>query len=171
MDEKKQANVKRALKRVFSMPISRSTFREMQNALMATVEGDRDLANVILDSLMVGEPRDKNDHQQQFLKKLIEDFSVPAQLSREIFEKGEFINMITSDILTQPNNVVFSNRLRRVDGEEFHFVSDLDSTIQLIHHFLGRLQELDKNESTKPVLANAKNQLTGLKAAFNEIIK
>lgn len=165
MDDKKLANVKKGLKRVFSMPITRSTFRELQNALIATTEGDRDMANTVLESLMVGESKSGGG-----LRNIIDEFSVQAQLSRDVFEKGEFINMITSDILTQPGNVVFSNRIRRVDGEEFHFITDIESTVQLLVHFIGRLQELEKTEPTKEILNNAKAQLATVKARFDQLV-
>lgn len=165
MDDKKLANVKKGLKRVFSMPITRSTFRELQNALIATTEGDRDMANTVLESLMVGESKSGGG-----LRTIIDEFSVQAQLSRDVFEKGEFINMITSDILTQPGNVVFSNRIRRVDGEEFHFITDIESTVQLLVHFIGRLQELEKTEPTKEILNNAKAQLATVKARFDQLV-
>lgn len=166
MDDKKLANVKKGLKRVFSMPITRSTFRELQNALMATTEGDRDLANNVLESLMAGESKGNGNT----MKAIVEDYAIQAQLSRDIFEKGEFINMITSDILTQPGNVVFSNRVRRVDGEEFHFITDVESTIQIILHFIGRLQELDKSEGTKSVLTKAKDHLKLIQERAGQIV-
>ena len=68
-----------------------------------------------------------------------------ARLAKEVFERGEFVNIITSDLVTQEEQFAFVNRLRRIDGEEFVFMSDPQNTVHLVTHFVGRLYELEKN--------------------------
>ena len=64
---------------------------------------------------------------------------------------------------------VLSNRFRRVDGEEFHFVSDVETTLHVVNHFLTRLQELSKNEGAAKNLQRCKPQISQIKSILNEI--
>ena len=61
------------------------------------------------------------------------------RVAKDIHERGEFINFITSDMLAQQERCVFLNRLARVDGQEFLLMTDVQNTCHLIRHLLSRL--------------------------------
>lgn len=172
VDEKKLLGVRRALQRIFALPMTKSTFREVQNAIANQFENNRDEANSFLELLLRGEVKgdvsELGDRDE--LEKLIEFFSIPTWVAKDVHEKGDFINLITSDILTQNNQVLCANRIRKIDGEEFQFLTDPESTLQLLQHFLVRIQELEKNERTRPVITRNRPQLESLKQKLDELL-
>jgi len=150
------------MKRIFAMKITRSTFRELQNVIMSCTEGNQELANFLFETLMTGQINAAvpNEKHQEILEGVIKDFTIPARLAKEINERGEFINIITSDLVTQNDESAFLNRLRRIDGEEFSFLSDPQNTFHLLQHFAGRLVELENAEGGKEKIEKFKKELS-----------
>ena len=132
------------MKRIFAMKISRSTFRELQNVILNCTEQNKDLANFLFETLLTGQIKSAvpNKKHRDILEDVIKNFTIPARLAKEVSERGEFINIITSDLVSHEENFAFLNRLRRIDGEEFVFMSDPQNTMHLLQHFVGRLLEL-----------------------------
>lgn len=149
------------LKRIFAMKITRSTFRELQNVLLSCTGQNKELANVLFETLLTGQIKggSVNEKQQEILERIIHDFTIPARLAKEVYERGEFINIITSDIVTQQDESALLNRLRRIDGEEFVFLSDPQNTIHLLQHFIGRIQDFQGNAKAREELAKFKKEL------------
>ena len=149
------------LKRIFAMKITRSTFRELQNVILSCANQNQDVANFLFETLMTGQikPGMVNEKHQEILEQCITLFTIPARLAKEVLERGEFINIITSDMVTQGEECAFLNRIRRIDGEEFTFLSDPVNTLNLLQHFAGRLPELMKNAKGKEELDKHKREL------------
>ena len=172
IEEKSLSELSFALKRIFAMPISRSTFREIQNAILTycpTKNGD---SGALFESLVTGELNPANSVfcKKDPLQKLIKDFSISIRVAKDVFERGEFISLASSDIITQQDRIAFLNRIRRVDGEEIHFLTDVKGTINLLHHYLGRLQELEKSEVGKNILKTSKDDFISAKASLENLI-
>ncbi len=168
VEEKTLDLVKKNLQRIFSMKITRTTFREVQNAILQSCEGNTEKANSVFETIVTGENKlgKKSDH----ITHLIEHYMIPIRLSKEIFERGEFINIITSDMLNQANRYLFLNRIRRVDGEEFQFLTDVESTASLLHHFTGRIAELKKADTKGQNLSAIVGELKEIKKQIEEIL-
>jgi Family of unknown function (DUF5414) len=172
IDEKKMDNAKRALKRIFALPINRSTYREMHSAFHNIFEGNTELANNLLEILLTGDvnsEKAKNFPKKQ-VQSLIDEFSVLVWTAKDVFEKGDFISLVTSDMISTPNQQVFSNRMKRIDGEEFHFITDVESTLQLLTHFAARIHELEKNPAAKQFLNSRRNELTAVKKKLETLL-
>lgn len=152
------------LKRIFAMHITRSTFRELQNVILACCNNSQEIANFLFETLLTGQIKGNitNEKHRETLEDCIKFFTIPARLAKEIYERGEFINIITSDLMTQGEESAFLNRVRRIDGEEFTFLSDPANTLNLVQHFIGRLQELSKNPKAKELLDKHKNEISVL---------
>ncbi|SCA62897.1 Protein CT_584 [Chlamydiales bacterium SCGC AG-110-M15] len=165
--------IKASLQRIFSMKITRSTFREVQNAIINATGDNKDLVNDVFESFLSGKVKDglAKGKALDLLNSIMDTYSIPVRLSKEVHERGEFVNIITSDTLTQADRIAFLNRIRRIDGEEFHFVTDPESTIHLLNHFLGRLQELDKSDQTKEILASHHEDLVKFKERLETAMK
>jgi len=163
-DEKMALHLEGALRRIFAMKVSRSTFRELQNLLLMLSAGNRDLTNDLFETLYTGQLKDTlKGKGAEHLKSILNEFSIPIRLSKEIFERGEFVNIITSDLITQQEHVAFLNRIRRIDGDEFLFITDPESTVHILQHFTGRLQELERAEHGPEQLGHFKNELIALR--------
>ncbi len=149
------------LKRIFAMKITRSTFRELQNVILSCANQNKEVANFLFETLLSGQIRGTipNEKHREILEEVIKDFTIPARLSKEVFERGEFINIITSDLVSQEEQYAFLNRLRRIDGEEFTFMSDVPNTFHLLQHFAGRMTELEKNGKSREELAKFKKEI------------
>lgn len=142
------------LQRIFSMKVTRSTFREVQNAIVLAAEGDRDKANKLFEALATGTipAKLKENGSQEIFEGLVDSYSIPIRLAKEVSERAEFISIITSDALTQGDRFAFLNRVRRIDGEEFTFITDLEGTAQLVLHLVSRMGDLSNTDDGKKAL-------------------
>lgn len=170
LSENTVSRIKASLQRIFSMKITRSTFREVQNAIISAAGDNKEEVNEIFEAFLSGKPKEKlaKGKALDALKACIDEFSIPIRLSKEVHERGEFVNIITSDTLTQGDRIAFLNRVRRIDGEEFHFVTDPESTLHLLNHFVGRLQELGRADQTKEILDKHKDQILQLQERIGQ---
>ncbi len=152
------------LRRIFAMKITRSTFRELQNVILTCTNQNKELANFLFETLLTGQIKGEipNEKHREILEEMIKNFTIPARLAKEVTERGEFINIITSDLISNEDQFAFVNRVRRIDGEEFVFMSDPQNTLHLVNHFVGRLYELEKNPKSKTELNQFKKELSML---------
>jgi hypothetical protein len=169
IDAKKIKQMDLAFQRILILPMTRSTFRQMQNVIYQMVEGNRDEANTLLEALITNANAKKGPDTP--LQDFIDRYSVPVGVAREVAERGEFVSLVTSDIINHPQMPIFGNRIRRVDGKEFDFISDAESCLQLLQHFSIRLHEMDKAEKSRKVLKGLNSELTTLKNRIEELIK
>lgn len=172
IDDKMLSLFEGNMKRIFALSVTKSTFREIQNVILNLTNHDKELANALFETLLTGQIKENlgNERQKRVLEEIIKDFCIPARLAKEIHERGEFINVITSDALTQKEEIAFLNRLRRIDGDEMTFMTDPESTLHLILHFIGRMHELKKIPGGEKQLEKHKNQLTMAKERLNQLL-
>lgn len=172
IDAKKLQQLDLAFQRILTLPVSKSSFRQMQNAILFCLEGDREAASKLLETLLTGKSENQNGSKSEpALHKLIERYSLPIGVAREVSERGDFLSIVTSDIISHPEMPLFGNRIRRVDGQEFDFITNAESAIQLLHHFSARLQEMEKLEKSREVLKGFKKELTALKTRIDQLIQ
>lgn len=144
----------------------------MQNAILFCVEGDREAASKLLEALLRGEQENQNGTAKDpALQKLIERYSLPIGVAREVSERGDFLSIVTSDVINHPEMPLFGNRIRRIDGQEFEFITNAESAVQLLHHFSSRLQEMENLEKERKVLKGLKKELVALKDRIDQLIK
>lgn len=171
IDAQKIQHLENEFQKILSLPIAKSSFRQMQNAILFVTQGDKDLAARLLESLMTDKIVLKDGDLSSGLS--IENFKkqylIPFNVAREVAERGEFISIVTSDIINHPEMPIFGNRIRKVGGEEFEFLTDTLSTLQLLQHFSFRLEELEKVEKSKNVLKGLKQTLNELKNRFDHL--
>ncbi len=157
--------------RIFALKIGRTTYREIQSAVLISTENDRELANKLLEAVATGDFKDnivdKEGHGP--LRKIIDEYCIPVRLSRDVYERGDFIQVITSDI-ARGERTLFVNRIRRIDGEELQFVSDGDSTLQILQHFVGRMEEIANNEGGNKEIENHRKELTVVRDRINQLL-
>lgn len=169
MDAKKIKQMDLAFQRILILPMTRSTFRQMQNVIFQTVEGSREEANTLLEALLSNQ--NKGAHAPDSpLQEFLDRYSLPITVAREVAERGEFVSLVTSDIISHPQMPIFGNRIRRIDGKEFDFITDAESCLQLLQHFSIRLLEMDKAEKSRKVLKDLKSDLATLKKRVDDLI-
>ena len=160
------------LKRIFATPIGYTTFREFQNVVFNCSQGQQELANFLFEMLINGKIlQELPAGQKQSAQSLIVQFMMLIRVAKDIHERGEFINFITSDMLAQQERCVFLNRLARVDGQEFLLMTDVQNTCHLIRHLLSRLLEAQKNPIGEKNLQEIQEDLVSLRAHFEELTK
>lgn len=173
VDEKKISLLNSAFKRIFAMPITRSTFREVQNVIVTACEQDRDSSNAIFEALLRGEAKadpKKGSNNNTGLKNLVDEFSIQIRLSKDVFDRGEFVNLITSDMIKNAEFSLFLNRIRRIDGEEFQFITDPESTVHLLRHFVTRMQELSSSDKEGKIISSFKKDLEEVRNNISALI-
>lgn len=161
-----------SMKRIFALKVNRSTWREIQNISFNLSQGNQDLASDLLNAFFTDEVGEglAEDSARESLQKLVEEYGLFVRLSREISEKGDFVSIISSDILANHDRLALLNRIRRVDGEEFHFITDAESTLHVLQHFLNRFSELPKQERGKQILELQKGRLQALQKQISALI-
>ena len=160
------------LKRIFATPIGYTTFREFQNVVFNCSQGQQELANFLFEMLINGKLlQELPAGQKQSAQSLIVQFMMLIRVAKDIHERGEFINFITSDMLAHQERCVFLNRLARVDGQEFLLMKDVQNTCHLIRHLLSRLLEAQKNPIGEKNLQEIQEDLVSLRAHFEELTK
>jgi hypothetical protein len=161
-------NLRSFMKRLFSLPVKRSTLRELHGVLHRFSQGDEQFFKAIFESLfkgqMVSEIPPFNARVE--LDQLIREFSPQVRLARDVHDRGEFLGFLTSDVMNYQDRVLLSNFIRNVDGEELQFITDVATTLQILHHFTGRLREMGQTKPGKEVLADSKQSLKQLNAAL-----
>lgn len=162
----------RSFKRVFALPISKLTIRELQNALNQALPNSLETTKAIYESLLSGELAGslKGGSNGSDLTTLIEDFAPHFKIAREVAEMGEFMNSFSCDFLQQGQNVYFVNRMRRIDGVEYHFLSAPETNVRLAHMFINRLSDLKKAVGNKPLDPRLIEELTNLKTDLETLI-
>lgn len=160
------------LKRIFATPIGYTTFREFQNIVFNCANNNQDTANFFFEMLINGKlTQEVADHQKKSAESLISQFMMVVRVAKDVHERGEFINFITSDMLAQQDRCVFLNRLARVDGQEFLLMSDVQNTCHLIRHLLARLLEAQKNPVGSKNLQEIQDEIFSLNNYFEELTK
>ncbi len=171
IDEQILQQLNLVLKRIFSLPLTRTTFREIQSAFMGIAKGNKELFTDLLESVLAGQvkPILKDQVDGDAFMRIIQEYCVPTRVSKEVHDKAQFISFITSDVLSQPNGVVFSNCIKTVEGEENRFFTDIESTLQLIQHFIGRIHEAKGLEGAKEQMGRLQGEIDKLKDSLSSI--
>jgi hypothetical protein len=156
------------LKRIFSFPLTKLTFKEIQRSIFTTVREDKDKANQVLESLLNGIPSQANQPDSPF-NQFIEEYTLPTRLARDVLEKGEFISFLSSDLVNPPHPL-FINQLRRMDGEEFQFLTEPEGIIHLLKHFLGRIEELHRLDKSKTFIKAHSPELRLIKDKLDKLL-
>lgn len=159
------------LKRIFATPIGYTTFREIQNVVLNCTDNQKEVANFFFEMLINGKlTHDLPNQQQQAAHALIAEFMMPIRVAKDVHERGEFINFITSDMLAQQDRCIFLNRIARVDGQEFLLMSDVQNTCHLVRHLLARLMEAQKHPVGEKNIEEIQEDITSLKNYFDELV-
>lgn len=156
--------INQSLTRIFALPITRSTFREIQNVIYRATSGSKEKTQFLLEMLFKSEPVQDND----VLNEIVQAFGVKTKLARDVMERGDFISLVTSDITQSGDKKFLINRIRRIDGDEYQFLTDSESTLHLVEHFLGRLEEV--NNQDKDFAKKYKNRLKQLQDVIAKLI-
>jgi len=172
IEQKQIMHLTLVFKKVFALPITRTTFRELQSALMGLAQGDRELFTDVAESLLAGQvkPILKGKIDIETFQRFIEQFHIQVVVSKEVHDKSQFITFITSDVLNQPQGTVFSNCIKTVDGKEHLFLTDVESTLQLIQHFVGRIHEAKNIESSKESFERLSDRISDLRKAVDLLV-
>lgn len=173
MTELQIEQINRALKRIFALPISRMTVKEVQNAIRSIFPNEQEKMQAIYNSLLSGEIGNNLDANgnKKAVEQLIDSFSSSVRLAREVAEMGEFMNSFSCDFFQQGKQVFFVNRMRRLDGQEYYFLSAPDTNIRLAHMFISRLEDLKNATKGQVELhANIKKELNEIKNVIDTIL-
>lgn len=171
ISEEQIEHLQRSFKRIFALPLASMTFREVQNALTQVFPGKKEEPEAILNSLLSEEiqPVLKNG-DTALLEDLVQTFSTPVRFAKEVADYGEFMNIFSCDFVQQGNQVFFMNRMRRIDGNEYRFLTQPEVNIRLAHMFISRLSDLKKAVNL-PLDFKLRDELTSIKDQIENLLK
>jgi hypothetical protein len=104
------------------------------------------------------------------LTTLVDEFSSHFKIAREVAEMGEFMNSFSCDFVEQGKQHLFINRLRRIDGSEYYFLSAPETNIRLSHMFINRLRDLKKAVGDLPLDPKLKEELSNIKKDIEALL-
>ena len=161
-----------SLQRIFAMKVTRSTYREVQNAVIAAVGGDQEKAQTLAECLLSRNTTSgpEGEPLPEPIQSIIQEYSVPIRLSKDVSEKGEFLSLVTSDTVRHGELVAFLNRVRRIDGEDFQFLTDTEGTLHLLLHVLSRLREVSSSEHGQKLLSQYQQHLNVIQTQVNALL-
>ncbi len=171
IDDSRLAILKTTFQRILAMPISRATFRDLQNAILAGTSSNSESATQFLNALLLGDLKATGNKPSPAIKEFFEEFSVKTRVAKDVSERGEYLSAITSDTMYHPVTPVFLSRMRRIDGNDFQFLADPQGVLSLITHFLGRLNDLEQNDSTYDIANKFKNEIKEVKTSLDKLLK
>lgn len=167
LNEKDLADIRLSLKKVFALPITKLTFLQIQNTIGQHTQ-DREEITIFMKALLTGSseefPEDKK--KSEALKVLLDEFYIPTRIAKEVEERGELLHFITSESIEKSGTAYIYNRMRRVDGEEFLFVIDAETTVLLLEHFAQRLKGFKENEFQEKYRKRLKNLSQGIEKSI-----
>lgn len=165
--------LRRSFRRIFALPISRLTIRETQNAIGQTLPTQsEEIKKNLYESLLTGQLNGdlKKEKNSTDLADLIDEFAFHFKMAREVADMGEYMNSFSCDFAQQGKQIYFINRMRRIDGEEYHFLSAPETNVRLAHMFINRLSDLKKAVGNVPFEPRFKEELTSLKKAIDTLL-
>jgi hypothetical protein len=172
IDNRTIETLRNGLSRIFAMKVTKSTFREVQNLILALTGGKEDDADSLLQALVGTDHNDApfTEDSAEKVRVLAREYAIPVRLSKEVLERGEFLNLLTSDTIGSNKGPLLLNRIRRIDGEEFQFISDANSTVHMLQHFTSRMNELTKTDEGRQSLKEVKQGLENAQQLLTELL-
>lgn len=149
--------------RIFTLPVTRLTFRELQSAIANALNNDNEAIIKLTESLL-------SNSNIPNLEPFFEKYSIPFRVAKQIQDSGEVLSMLTTDIGTQGENLLFQNRMRRIDGSEFNFITDSAGFLQVAEHIISRFSATTSNPSGKSAINSLRNRLETLKEDIQRLL-
>lgn len=171
ISEEQIEQLSRSFKRIFAFPLCRLTTVEVQNAIKEAFPNKIDTVRALYESFLTGEVNDLlKTGETTDLQTLIDEYSPIIRIAKEVAEAGEFLNTFSCDFLQQGNQVFFVNRMRRVDGQEFHFLTAPETSIRLAHMFIDRLRNLKQSGGDLRLDQSVEEELKSIQKDINTIL-
>lgn len=175
MSEKALSLLEGGLKRIFSLPVTQMTYREVFNLVLVAAEGDKEMPERLLEALATRKMPEKwSEADKERLRKLSDQYSMSIRISREVMDRGEFLSLLTTDVVDgqqQKQQMLFLNRVRRIDGEGFQFLTDPLATAQLLAHFISRLSDLKETDAGAELLNKLSGDLGKVRDLLDDLIE
>lgn len=134
LNEEKMEALNHQFQRIFTLPVTRLTFRELQSTISTAFDGDAAEVQSLIESLL----RNNVPHHTN-LEPFFQKYAIPFRVAKQIHDNGEVLSMLTTDIGAQGENLLFQVSIRRMDGGEFKFIADASGFLQIAEHIMDRL--------------------------------
>jgi len=152
--------------RIFTLPVTRTTYRELQNVISTAFDGNNEKAISFIDSLLQNRKDSESDQIADFVK----EYCIPVRVAKQVHDNGEVLSMLTTDVGMQQGNMIFSVRIRRIDGGEFSFLTDTGGFLQIAEHILSRVESMSTNPTGRAVIGSLKPRLEEMQDAISRLL-
>lgn len=160
------AVLEQQFQRIFTLPVTRLTFRELQSAISTALNEDTDAAQSVSNALLTDDYPD-NPRMESFFK----EYAVPFKVAKQIQDNGEVLSMLSTDIGSQGDVLLFQVRIRRIDGGEFTFVTDATGFIQVAEHIISRIATTKNSLAGKGTISTVKPRLEALEKTIRKVLE
>jgi len=166
ISEEKMDVLNQQFQRIFTLPVTRLTFRELQMALSTALNNDAKSIQSVTEQLLSNEfTSDSN------LEEFFKEYSVPFRVAKQIQDNGEVLSMLSTDIGTQGDNLLFQVRIRRIDGGEYTFITDAGGFLQVAEHIVQRLGSTKGTLAGRGAITNLEGRLQTLQKSIGQLLE
>jgi hypothetical protein len=166
LNEEKMEVLNQQFQRIFTLPVTRLTFRELQSTISTAFDGNAAEMQSLIESLLMNNfPDDSN------LEPFFQKYAVPFRVAKQIQDRGEVLSMLTTDVGTQGENLLFQVSIRRMDGGEFKFMSDAGGFLQIAEHIIDRLASTSSTLVGKGAINGLQPRLKSLEETVKKLSK
>lgn len=152
--------------RIFTLPVTRTTFRELQSVVSTAFDGDNEMTNAFIDDLL----QNKKINETDFIADFMKEYSIPLRVAKQVHDSGEVLSMLTTDVGMQGGNMLYSVRIRRIDGGEFTFITDTGGFLQIAEHILARAESTTSNSAGKGIMNSMRSRLKGMQEILSRLL-
>jgi hypothetical protein len=163
IERNKMEVLEQQFQRIFTLPVTRTTYRELQNAILTAFDGNSERANKFLNHLVL------NEVEYPEMEDFVKHYSIPLRVSKQVQDSGEVLSMISTDVSMQNCNMIFSAHIRRVDGGEFSFITDITGFLQIAEHILNRTESVGANPAGKAMITSLHSRLDEMKKTVERL--
>jgi len=143
-----------AIQRIFAVSVTNTTMRELNSMALHIFGNNEEKIRALFNSFFTGKLDSSLEKEEsaEILSQLVRNFSTVVNFAKDVHEKGGHLGFITSEVVAYKNKTLLHHFLRKIDGTQIDFSTDVPTTLSVLNHLIARLREATKTESGKEEL-------------------
>jgi hypothetical protein len=161
-----------ALQRIFAVSVTNTTLRELNSVAVRIFGNDEKKIRALFNSFFSGKLDEELEKEAsaEILTQLVRSFATVVSFAKEVHEKGDHLGFILSETIAYPDKTVLHNFVRKVDGTQIEFTTDIPTTLSVLNHFIVRLREAVKTDNGKEELNKMSPHLQSIMENMENLI-
>lgn len=164
IDDEKMEVLNQQFQRIFTLPVTRLTFRELHNAISTALSDDQEATQSIVEALLTN-----NFPDEPKMEEFCRNYAIPFRVAKQIQDNGEVLSMLSTDIGSQGENLLFQVQIRKINGGEYTFITDAPGFLQVAEHIVSRLASTTSTLAGRGIISSLQPRLAALKKDIGKL--